>query len=69
MSDHLEQKSTELSTTNPIMIGGLVLLSIPFIPILAVVGVFQALDTITESLNNKRLTEPTGKEDKNGQMD
>jgi hypothetical protein len=70
MSDHSEQKSTKLSTVNPGVLGGLVLLSMPFIPILAVMGLFTALDVITETTKDTEDTqEEPGEEDINGKMD
>lgn len=65
MSEPSKQKSTELSTVDPGMLGGLVLLSIPFIPILIAVGLFNALDLVTEDIKVQKKLNDSGKEDMN----
>lgn len=69
MSDHSEQKSTELSTVNPGVLGGLILLSIPIVPILTIMGLFQALDKLTENTDKIKEDDGAKEEDKNGKMD
>ena len=66
MSEPSKQKSTESSMINPGTIGGLLLLSLPLIPILALVGLAQALDFITE---DKEPSKNPGKEETNDKMD
>lgn len=69
MSDHSKLKSTESSTVSPGTFGGLVLLALPLIPIFALMGVFQALDTITENDEEQKQLPDPGSEDTNDKME